>query len=76
MFFFHFLTGADPNICDNNGDTPLIKAIWSTMSSSVEREQVRKTVNLLVECGANINALNESGRYIKTIFYINTIFCM
>ena len=54
--------GADPNIADNNGDTPLIKAIWATMSSSVDREQIIRTVMKLVEKGADINARNETGR--------------
>lgn len=56
------LMGADPNQVDNNGDTPLIKVIWLGMSSLFTNDQIIKLVKLLVDCGANINAKNESGR--------------
>ena len=59
---YYFKKGADPNLSDNNGDTPLIKAIWATMSSSVDKEEVSKTVIKLVESGADINAQNDTGR--------------
>jgi len=54
--------GADPNISDSNGDTPLIKAIWSTMNVDVEQSQILSIVKELVGRGANINARNEAGR--------------
>lgn len=63
--------GADPNVPDINGDTPLIKTIWLTMSTSSSsstdeitknREQIFKLVKRLVQSGANVNAINESGR--------------
>jgi ankyrin repeat protein len=60
--------GADPNAPDINGDTPLIKTIWLTMSSSSSdgatnnRQEIFKLVKRLVASGANVNAVNESGR--------------
>ena len=56
------LLGADPNQVDNNGDTPLIKAIWLSVNSSFSNDQIFKIVKRLVECGADLNAKNESGR--------------
>lgn len=56
------LMGADPNQVDNNGDTPLIKSIWLSMNSEFTTEQILKIVKLLVDCGADLNAKNESGR--------------
>ncbi len=53
---------ADPNIPDSNGDTPLIKAIWSTMSDNIEQDQIFNIVKNLIAHGANINAKNETGR--------------
>ena len=53
--------GADPNVVDYNGDSPLIKAIWST-SSNLGSEQVLKICKTLVEYGADINIRNENGR--------------
>ena len=44
------------------GDTPLIKAIWSTMSTNIEQEQILKIVKKLVSHQADINAKNEAGR--------------
>lgn len=32
--------GADPNNVDYNGDTPLIKAIWLTSSSSLQLSEM------------------------------------
>jgi len=54
--------GADPNISDSNGDTPLIKSIWSTMNTNVKQRQILEIVMALVERGANINAQNAAGR--------------
>ena len=54
--------GADPNFADDNGDTPLIKAIWLTMSSSVEKERTFNIVKKLVDCGADVNVTNDNGR--------------
>jgi ankyrin repeat protein len=54
--------GADPNIADNNGDTPLIKTIWLSMSTSVSKERIIELVIKLVGAGADVNAKNESGR--------------
>lgn len=68
--------GADVNLCDKNGDTPLIKAIWSTMGSTVNNEEVLKVIKRLVALGANINAKNLTGRTgLLTnfiIFFFNT----
>jgi ankyrin repeat protein len=50
------------NLPDENGDTPLIKAIWLLMSSSINKDQVHMLVKRLIECGADINARNDSGR--------------
>jgi ankyrin repeat protein len=56
--------GADPNYADKNGDTPLIKAIWSTMTSReiFEYDQVFDVIKKLVALGCDINAVNDSGR--------------
>jgi ankyrin repeat protein len=54
--------GADPNTADNNGDTPLIKAIWLTMSSTIEKSKIMELVKRLVEAGADVNSKNETGR--------------
>jgi uncharacterized protein len=54
--------GANPNLPDEHGDTPLIKAIWATMSTNIDQEQINHTIKHLIECGADINAKNESGR--------------
>lgn len=53
--------GADPNVSDYNGDTPLIKALWST-SSVLGSEQVFKICKTLIEYGADVNVRNENGR--------------
>ena len=44
------------------GDTPLIKAIWSTMSVNIENEQIIRIVKALIKHGANVNAKNDNGR--------------
>jgi ankyrin repeat protein len=54
--------GADPNIADYNGDTPLIKTIWSVSNNDAENEQIFKIVKALIEHGANVNAENDNGR--------------
>ena len=46
--------GADPNVHRKNGDTPLMIAAW--------RGYVGKTVELLCERKANVNAVNQSGQ--------------
>ena len=48
------------------GDTCLIKSIWVTLSSTTEKGDI-KTVKRLVECGADINAMNDHGR--TALFY-------
>lgn len=57
FFFFFFF-----NILLNLGDTPLIKAIWSTMNTDVENEQIFQIVKTLIEYGADIDARNDTGR--------------
>lgn len=54
--------GADPNIADFNGDTPLIKAIWSVSDNDIENEQIIQIVKALLKHGANVNARNDNGR--------------
>lgn len=53
--------GADPNLVDYNGDSPLIKAIWSS-SGTLGMEVVAKICKTLVENGADVNVTNENGR--------------
>jgi ankyrin repeat protein len=52
----------DVNIADLNGDTPLIKAIWSTMSEKLDRQQLNDIVLRLIRHGADVNAVNLSQR--------------
>ena len=54
--------GADPNIADYNGDTPLTKAIWSTNDTNADIDQITNIVKELIKHGANVNAKNDSGR--------------
>jgi ankyrin repeat protein len=63
--------GADPNISDYNGDTPLIKAIWSTNDSNADINQITNLVKELIKHGADVNAKNESGRTGKKSFFFN-----
>jgi ankyrin repeat protein len=43
--------GADPNTADYNGDTPLIKAIWMTTSSNIEKNEITKICKALIRAG-------------------------
>ena len=43
--------GADPNTADYNGDTPLIKAIWMTTSSNIEKSEITKICKELIRAG-------------------------
>lgn len=44
------------------GDTPLIKAIWSTMSSNIEPSQITDVCKALIRHGADVNIKNDNGR--------------
>ena len=54
--------GVNVNSPDENGDTPLIKAIWMSMSSNVPQTQVNALVRHLMSMGADIDASNNTGR--------------
>ncbi len=54
--------GADPNLPDYNGDTPLFKAIWSTSSNTIDRNEVTNICKELVHYGADVNYKNDNGR--------------
>lgn len=54
--------GANPNLADSNGDTPLIKAIWSTIEANIEQNQILDIVKTLLQHGADVNAKNDAGR--------------
>ena len=66
--------GADPNIADKNGDTPLIKAIWSTMSTSVDKSEIFSIIKRLISLGSDLNARNNSGRTGKSFADLTIIY--
>ncbi len=43
--------GADPNTADYNGDTPLIKAIWMTSSSTIDKNEITNICIKLIQAG-------------------------
>ena len=49
--------GADPNNADYNGDTPLIKAIWLTSNSNVEKDDITKICQELIQASKCLHFL-------------------
>ena len=62
--------GADTNYADKNGDTPLIKAIWSIMTDNVDYNEVFSIIKKLVALGCDIDAKNDSGRTGRVCNYL------
>ena len=54
--------GADPNIPDRNGDTPLMEALrWQRDVAADTTMELRKFLDLLIDSGADPNRTNKDG---------------
>jgi hypothetical protein len=61
--------GADPNTADYNGDTPLIKAIWMTSSSTIEKNEITNICIKLIQAGrGKFVFIKKLNRFLESTF--------
>jgi hypothetical protein len=61
--------GADPNTADYNGDTPLIKAIWMTSSSTIDKNEITNICIKLIQAGrGKFVFIKKLNRFLESTF--------